>query len=105
MQAAPLPSPKPLQMSAMKAIAAVRANTKANAKPTKMRLTPKAKAASDDCADLAAYRKEGDPPKVRRSTLEARKKALSDKRMHHKRSVTIPDYEVWLDEAEEEDYI
>ena len=75
-----------------------------------MRFTPKAKAASDDCADLAADRKEGSPPKVRRSSLEARKKDLSDKRMHHKQSVTIPDDVGWLDEAEyveaeEEDYV
>ena len=55
MQAAPLSSPKQLQMSAVDAIAAARANTKAKAEPTEMRLTPKAKAASDDCAYLAAY--------------------------------------------------
>ena len=91
-----LSCPKQLQLSAMEATAAVRANTKAKAEPKKMRLTPKAKAASGDGADLAANRKEGDPPKVRRSILEARKKELSVKKMHHRQSVTIPD----LDEAE-----
>ena len=89
----------------MEATAAVRANTKAKAEPNEMRPTPKAKAASDDCADLAACRQEGDPPTVRISILEAPKKALSDKRMHHKQRVTIPDYEGWLDEAEEEDEV
>ena len=88
-----LSGPEQLQMSAMEAIAAVGAHTKAKAEPNNMRLKPKANAASDDCADLAAYRQEGDPPKVRRSSLEARKKALSDKRMHHKQSETIPYYE------------
>ena len=63
-----------MQMPAMEAIAAVGANTKATAEPKKMMLTPKAKAASDGCADLEAYRKERDPPQVRRSILEARKK-------------------------------
>ena len=45
-------------MSAMEAIANARANTEANAEPKKMRLTPKAKAASDHCADLAAYEQQ-----------------------------------------------
>ena len=52
-----LSNPKQLQMSAMEAIAAVGANTKAKAEPKKMRLASKAKAASGHCADLAAYNK------------------------------------------------
>ena len=54
-----------MQMSAMEAIAAVRANAKAKAEPKKMRLTPKAKAESDDCADLAAYKNRRRPTKGR----------------------------------------
>ena len=89
MRAAFLSSPKQLQMSAMEAIAAVRKERCGNTK---------AKSASDDCADLAAYREDGDPPKVRRSILEARKKDPFDRRMHHKQSVTTPDYVGWLDD-------
>ena len=44
-----------MQMAAMEAIAAARTHAKADAEPNKRRLTPKAKAASYDCADLAAY--------------------------------------------------
>ena len=51
-----------VSMSAMEAIANVRANAKAKAEPTNMRLTPKAKAASDHCADLAAYNKKEKSP-------------------------------------------
>ena len=91
-----LSDPKQLQMSAMEATADVRAKTKAKAEPTQMRLTPEFKAASDHCADLAAYRKKGEV-KVRRSILDARKQEQADKRMHHRQSVTIPDSEGWVD--------
>ena len=83
-------------ISAMEAIAHVRAKTKAKAKPKKMRSTPTAKAASDRCADLAAYNKEGDANE-RRSILNARKQEQADKMMHHKQSVTIPDHEGFED--------
>ena len=65
-------------MSPMEAITNARAKAKAKATPTNepvlknMSLTSKAKAAADDCADLAAYTNEGSV-QVRRSTLEARK--------------------------------
>ena len=44
-------------MSTMEAIANARANTKAKAEQTNIRITPKATAASDHCADLGAYNK------------------------------------------------
>ena len=60
--------PKQLLTSAMEAIANARAKTKAEAELKKMRLTRKAKAASDNCADVAAYKKEGEV-QVRRSIV------------------------------------
>ena len=45
-------------MSAIDAMAHVRAKAKAKAQPKKTRLTPNAKAASEICADLAAYKKK-----------------------------------------------
>ena len=65
MQAATLSNPNKLQMSAMEAIAAVIKKRCGNTK---------AKSVSDA-----------------RVIVEARTKDLSDKRMHHKQSVTIPD--------------
>ena len=89
-------------MSAKEAIVNARAKAKAKAEPKKMRLTPKAKAAADDCADLAAYKHEGEV-KVRRSMLDARTQLQADKRMYHKQRVGIADGEGDEEEAEEVD--
>ena len=89
-----------LALSAMEAIANVRAKAKAKAEPKKMRLTPKAKAAADDCADVAAYENEGEAT-VRRSILDARKQHQADKRMYHKQRVSTADDEGDEEEAED----
>ena len=93
-------------MFAMYAMASVRAKAKAKAKPNNepvlknVRLAPKAKAAADDCADLAAYTNQGDV-KVGRSILEAGKQEQEHKRMYHKQRVSMADDEG--EEAKEEE--
>ena len=85
-----------VNMSAMEAIASVRAKAKTKGKPNhepvlkKMKFTPQAKAVAADCADLAAYKNEGEV-KVRASILEARKQEQEYKRMYHKQRVMMAD--------------